>query len=236
MTTVGIECEVGHGIANVLDELADAGLVPEPRLHSYHCGCGTCHYTNTDYPFAAQADCTVAGEIISKVFEYGTDAFDTAVAGLARCLVAGRARAHGQTGFHVHVGFPDDQAARTRLYAMAVYWQDDLHELGGGPDAVIRAYNYPLNRQWLEGDRNPVKGFWLAYRPDIGTIEFRLWDGTTSEFRMRLAVGLSVAMVRAALDGVTATEQSALVPTLAPYLDAETLGGVLAQSLHVETL
>ena len=80
----------------------------------------------------------------------------------------------------------------------------------------------------------PHKESWLAKREQ--TVEFRLWNSTRLEWRMRLAVGVSVAMVNAAVDGenVTENDERTLTSVLVPYLDSDTLAGVLRQSHYIE--
>lgn len=82
----------------------------------------------------------------------------------------------------------------------------------------------------------PHKESWLARRER--TFEFRLWNSTRAEWRMRLAVGVSVAMVEAAKaeTNVTAEDPRSLVEVLTPFMDAATLAGVLRQSFYIEAV
>lgn len=241
MRTVGVECEIGIGGGRVVELLAERGLVADDYLHDYHCGCGSCTPHRSGPVFTAQEDSTVSAEVISKVLEYGTTEFDTAITALAGCLVDGRAETHDDTGFHVHVALTgDDPDARMRLYRMVGQWEDELQAVAGGADGTVRGYNAPL-RYWLESASqfdwhlDPGKDSWLAYRPDHGTVEFRLWDGTTSEFRMRLAVGLSVALMDAAENNAS-FEGLPMAEVLADYLDDDTFAALLAQLAHVDDL
>ena len=52
--------------------------------------------------------------------------------------------------------------------------------------------------------RGPRTGRWLSGGVDSGTFEFRLWNGTRSLWRIRMAVYVSVALTTAALDGYEA--------------------------------
>lgn len=80
----------------------------------------------------------------------------------------------------------------------------------------------------------PGKDSWLARRDN--TFEFRLWNSTRAEWRMRLAIGVSVAMVEAAQAGtaVTSDDPRSLVGVLTPHLDTDTLAGLIRQAFWME--
>lgn len=61
---------------------------------------------------------------------------------------------------------------------------------------------YQLLDQWVR--TGPRTGRWLSGGVDAGTFEFRLWNGSRSLWRIRMAVYVSVALTTAALDGYEA--------------------------------
>lgn len=305
----GFECEVAHGVRDVLNILHSNNLLPSPSLHSYHCECSDCYACpDRSNPLHAQEDCTVEGEIITKPLAYGSVEADRTIAGLAAALSEGRGQPGEGAGFHVHVSHEDmNPADKVLLYRMFLRYQNDLAELASGQWGRVRDYNSPLtsgqlvngytrpqphyhgNGHWstreaLEaegcttpnhdsyriqrlgtpnhycpGHRQratppadhpnfwtsdpeavvpfmawPGKDTWLATRAQ--TFEFRLWNSTRTEWRMRLAVGVSVAMVEAAKAGVNVTEndERSLVEVLVPFMDSDTLAGVLRQAHYIE--
>lgn len=256
MRTFGVECEVADGAGAVLQLMAQRGLAGDSDFHDYHCTCSDCYHFRDGAPFAGQEDCTVDGELISKVLHYGTTEADAALMGLAQAMVDGRADQDRTAGFHVHVEAPRTPAARVLLYRLFLRYQDNLAELAAGKFGEVRDYNAPLEVYHLlrfdgpsedqfwnhdpdevgEAIQHPHKSSWLAYRPEHGTYEFRLWNATVSEFRMRLAVGVSVALCQAADDGVNVTEHDprTLADVLADYLDDATFAALLRQSAYAD--
>lgn len=78
----------------------------------------------------------------------------------------------------------------------------------------------------------PSKSYWLnGIGSGNATFEFRLWNATRVEWRMRLAVGVSVAMVDAAKAGVNVTEndERSLEEVIDPYLTDDTWAAILRQ-------
>jgi len=254
----GFECEVVGGTGEVLRHLHDAGLWGSDHLHDYHCDCNDCDPWH-GYPIHAQEDCTVDGEFISKVLRYGSREADTVITGLTTALRKARARVGTAGGFHVHVSKEGvDSAAALRLWRLYMRYQDTLAELASAQFAGVRDYNRPVamadligGSSWSEREgryvTNPAtertfwrddsvivrqpsyKGTWLCEREQ--TYEFRLWNATLAEWRMRLAIGVSVAMVDAAVAGVTVTDRTRrpLVRVLEPFLDDTTFAAVLRQ-------
>lgn len=237
----GFECELAAGARTALGLLVDDGLAsPHNRnLHEYHCGCGeVCDY-NSPWAIRGQYDCTVDGELITGILDYGSDRADTTVEGLSRALLRSRAATGTNAGFHVHVDRTDlDVPAQWRLYRMFVRYQDDLAELASTRFHRVRTYNEPLSVGhdfWsaaaeAESPRyRYVNGSWLV--PKRETFEFRLWNSTRAEWRMHLATGVSVAMVEAANDGliVTRDTEPPLEFMLGDYLDDRTWAGIIRQ-------
>lgn len=253
----GFECELSAGAVDTLSILADQGLAPGGYLHSYHCWCDDCSYTS-QWAIRGQEDCTADGELITKILTYGSDEADRTIAALADALQRARATTSEGVGFHVHVGREDmDNAAQMRLFRMFLKYQDDLNELASTAFRSVRDFNSPLvlrergevynpdsgryeyvtqaDRFWTDDERNPyqyVAGSWLVAKDR--THEFRLWNATRVEWRMHLAVGLSVAMVNAAVAGVSVSKDSdvPLEFVLGDFLDDRTWAGIIRQRYH----
>lgn len=252
MTTFGFECELAGGATAALQQLADRRLAPGPGLHRYHCECSDCEPTS-EWAYRGQEDCTVDGELITKILEYDSDEASAAIVGLSESLLASRAMTGEGAGFHVHVGKAGmHRADRVRLYRLFLRYQDDLAALAATSFSNVRSYNSRLRVDnvapysydgyynvdtdafWYDTPahvqyRPTGRGEWLAQRE--ATFEYRLWNSTRAEWRMRLAVGVSVAMVHAALDKVNVTPQTTatLEETLADYFDATTWAGIIRQ-------
>lgn len=108
-----------------------------------------------------------------------------------------------------------------------------------GPDReAAQSPASPEERFWTDDTfipNDPPKGMWLngvgAGGGSAGTFEFRLWNATRVEWRMRLAVGVSVAMVDAAKAGVNVTreDERPLEEVIDPYLTDDTWSAIIRQ-------
>jgi hypothetical protein len=122
------------------------------------------------------------------------------------------------------------------VYRLFLRYQQELAELAATRWDEVRAYNSPVGESyWPDGDyiaSRTSKGHWL--NDARHTFEFRLWNATRVEWRMRLAVSVSVAVVDAAADGVDVTKNDprTLEEVLAPYLDDDAWAGILRQRFH----
>lgn len=74
-----------------------------------------------------------------------------------------------------------------------------------------------------------VGGSWLTCKRN--TFEFRLWNATRAEWRMHLAVGVSVAMVNACVAGVSVKQDTTepLEFILGDFLDDKAWAGIIRQ-------
>jgi hypothetical protein len=256
----GFELEMRSNAERVVNDLHERGVCAVPHLHNYHCRCGECAYDNNAYLFTAQNDCTVNGEMISKILEYGSDRHYRAVREVTSAMVRHNARVTGDTGLHVHVprdAFSTRRQRRILFRLMARYWSE-LSELAAGGQPTVRGYNQPpqdpryaqydyYNNRNRDGSRRsipsgpfdwsgtayPNAGSWLVTKE--ATYEFRLWNATRAEWRVNLAIGLSVAMTKAALDRCDTTgpdDPRPIEAILAPYMDDVTWAGVLRQRFH----
>lgn len=243
----GFECELTGGTQRTLDNLRAEGLIREARLHQYHCDRECCSPFNERHSFHAQSDCSVEGEIILNVHEHGSDRADRAISGLAKALRQARAFTGTNGGFHVHVdrGDLDDQAI-ARVFRLFLRYQDTMAELASASFEQVRNYNAPLDLNtarrhlWrsddtvlipsFEAPRIGGRGNWL-WATHYDTFEFRLWNATIAEWRMRLAVGMSVALVDAAEAGVDVdlNDPRPLEDVIGQYMDDGAWAGVLRQ-------
>lgn len=234
---VGFELEVAENAGNVLHELRESGLTEHDGLHGYHCNCSECSVSTSGPLFKAQEDCTADGEFITRILEYGSPDMERAITGIERALLTGAAIVNGDVGNHVHVeraAFDGD--AEGRLARLFVRYQRDLFELASGRFAQVRDYNGvaefgPLGWESpLIRTRRHLVGTCLAFKPY--TIEFRLWNSTRAGWRIRMHVGLSVALAQAALAGENASgpdDPRCLEEVISPYMDRATWAGVLRQ-------
>jgi hypothetical protein len=254
----GFECELAAGANRTVGILHEMGLVADEHLHAYHCNCGHCD-PRTGYPLHAQSDCTCDGEIITRILEHGSEQADEVIGGLALALRQAKARPDTNAGFHVHVERPPDLLSQVRTERIFLRYQRDLAELASASMSDVRDYNSPsrvpqrltpggnMRRWeddptfWISDSEDQLlnlqsigsKGNWL-WRTYYGTFEFRLWNSTIAEWRMRLAVGMSVAIVDAAADGVNVTHDDprSLEEVVGPYMDDAAWAGVLRQRHH----
>lgn len=239
--TFGFELEVSDGADNTLAHLLDFGLTQHTRYHAYHCDCSQCAVTTEGWLFKAQQDCTADGELITRVLEYGSPDADRTIAGISRALLMAGARTDGDVGNHVHVSHAGmDVLAKVRLARLFARYEPELEEIAAAGHARKRTYN---------GSRPTYRPeLWTARRDDASaasyqymdgsnlewkwpTVEFRLWNSTRAAWRIRTHVGLSVAMVLAATDGVECEQHDprCLEDTIGDYIDAPTWAGILRQ-------
>jgi hypothetical protein len=102
----------------------------------------------------------------------------------------------------------------------------------------VRGYNNPpgawgRTHDWSRHDISPDTGSWLTEKP--ATNEFRLWNATRVGWRINLAIGLSVAMTRAAIAGadtIGPADTRPIETVIAPFLDNRTWAGILRQRFH----
>lgn len=252
---VGFELEVSSGARNVVDGLRAAGLSAHDHLHGYHCTCSECQpgplYTPAQLPFKAQQDCTADGEFISGILEYGSRTAARAIRGLSAVLLATGAGTTGNVGNHVHVDAAalraeDGGAAILRLFRLFYRYQDSLIQIAEGGRSRIRRYNEPMQvadeRMWSDRvhtvrrggygrsvEHDYLYGSYLMFKGP--TVEFRLWNSTRAAWRIRTNVGLSHAMVTAAVAGEDCTQNDPrpLEAVIGQYIDGPTWAGILRQ-------
>lgn len=256
----GTELELSHGIAGVIDHLGAADMVTATHPHDYHCTCSDCDCTRAQ-GWTVQSDCSLprgGGEFITPILTFGSDNYNRHMFAMGRSMVLGRPVADHHGGNHVHVDQRAmDGAGLHRLYRLFLRYQDhELDILARAGANTVRSYNERNSSGGYYGNRNPVGNFWapwtdeddeqstrydglLDHRRCYGswlrttgrTVEFRLWNATTSEWRLRLHVGLSVAMVNAARNGewVEQDDPRPFAEVIEPYADDETLSYMFAE-------
>lgn len=241
----GIELELNGGAQEVVAALYERRLIGDDSIHDYHCGCEHCDHWRGPQgaPFTAQHDCTVAVELISRVLRHGAKNTSRYISALATCLMSARAVADATSGDgagnHVHVDMRDlDNAARVRLLRLFGHHQDELGVLASGPDGHVRGYNRRLSPDDWQGVKPDSMYYgchaWLSIGPHQETAEFRLWNSTRAEWRLRLHSDVSVALVNAAADGADIDEERSLVDVISPYVTPETFGYLLLQSTYAK--
>lgn len=235
----GIELEIRSGAHKVLGDLYRSGDASDNHYHDYHCRCPNCNPERKDVSFFAQKDCTVAGEIISTIMEYGSPRHLEAVEKLSAAMLRNRATTVGDTGLHVHVSRADFTTRRQDriLHRLMSRYHTELEEIAAGPHPAVRGYNpkpHPASAIVWSGSDIPDCGGWLR-KTEKPTYEFRLWNSTRVAWRINLAIGLSVAMTKAALDRADTTgpnDSRPIEAILAPYLDNVTWAGILRQRYY----
>lgn len=241
----GFECELTSGARHVIRELYNRGLAKMDYLHDYHCRDAECTAYDVEvdnYPhggppplFHGQHDCTVNGEIITNILTLGKPKADQAFAELSDVLRSVRAGIGESAGMHVHVDKTDlTTEGITRVQRIFLRYQDDIAELAAGRFGEVRGYNSRFSEYvWPRRLDTPVsyftRGTWLAQQSQ--TFEFRVWNSTRVEWRMRMAVGVSVAIVNAAKDGVNVRQNDArpFEEVLFDYLDDDAWAGLIRQ-------
>lgn len=194
----GYEMEVADDAYTFLEALQTVGLTNHYELHPYHCGCSECHYDRHTYDFAAQEDCTVNGEFITRILTLGQANRSGHWSALQRArTIAWTARPGWEAGNHVHVSKDVGEAYRTRMHPQDFVWLygREYARLAQGAFDSVRDYNSPP--AYLDGsrsyDNSRTYGSWVV---DHGqTWEFRLWNSTAVAWRARLYVEVSLATV-----------------------------------------
>lgn len=202
----GFEFEVSAGASDLARRLYSLGMLPYEGLHPYHCDCDECEADpNRAHVYHAQQDCTVAGEFISRPLHWGDDETHNAIATLSREAIAARATADRNAGCHVHVSAHLlDQSQRADIMRTMLAYLDEYGTLAGGKAKAVRGYNGTIDgfANYWNDDRYLLSGrsSWLN-NSGFNTVEFRLWNGTVTDWRVRMYAGVSLATVLAVLDG-----------------------------------
>lgn len=148
MPTFGFESEFQNNAHPLAAELFRLGLSGTDAIHGWHCDCGTC--CDPRWPFKAQRDSSVDGEVISKVFT--TDDWDEALAamnGLQEAAIAADAEPGFDAGIHVHVQKPRGERLRAKAFLAFALWEPVLLDLAAGRFVRHRGWNRPVQGDCL---------------------------------------------------------------------------------------
>jgi len=116
-----------------------------------------------------------------------------------------------------------------------LFWNFDLESRFDNSSPVMQrasgGYSYYGRTRYLTDVGWMFNGSYLDLHRHDHTYEFRLWNATKAAWRQRLAVGLSVAMVKAAWAGenVTQRDDRCLEAVIGPFMDDLTWAGLLRQ-------
>ncbi len=186
-------------------------LTRHRELHSYHCNCGDCSYRRGQDSgvFAAQEDCTVGVEFVSRILSTGDqDVFDRLEEAVPAVWRATQWQPDGyeSCGNHIHVGFAgaDGQqrflwdtvrAADGTLRALIGMFPDGFEHLASAGLGMMRSYN-GSPRKTLKGYDGRIDGNGSLLRLREQTMEFRLWNTPRDAERIAFHVNASLAMTR----------------------------------------
>lgn len=245
-TKVGIEIETSKHDEGLVRATFAAGLIAHGHKCGYHCGRSCCaHDEHRPNILTAQEDCSVASEFITRPIRLGNAGAWSQLQTFGGILAEHRAEADpmSNTGCHVHVDAAVLDALPTRnvrnervdgreqLAQFFFPLQDSLEIFAGGALSSVRDYNQRITQSSSYRTRTQ----WLNLRRGTETVEFRLWNGSTSPWRWRMYAGISAGMVAAVADGKR-IDGRRRVPTLTKalrgYLDDETLDLMGRQAIH----
>lgn len=137
------------------------GLVADPEIHGYHCGCEACDFTSDGLPLMVQRDSTCTGEVISRPMQ--TDGWDRwgyseqLFGQLQQAALDVDAEPGEQAGFHVHVMPLTPQRAVRRSLLAFMLWEPVLTRIAAGRFPAVRQMNrlvrqdvsYPRLLDWV---------------------------------------------------------------------------------------
>jgi hypothetical protein len=190
-------------VDSLLRRFRRGGLLDNYVLHGYHCGCNQCDYTREGPFLAAQQDCTVGVEFISRIID--TQADDDAWRAELSAMVAEYKHhkqdggwmpdGHTPCGNHVHISCRGDRLTwdeqirlRARDNIRALYAIYDWTCVADGGCGRLRGYNA---KPTVDGEH----GGWLSDK-GYGTFEHRQWNTPRDPDRLWAHIGLSLAITR----------------------------------------
>lgn len=185
-------------------------LTTHDYLHPYHCDCNACAPFRSTPLLAAQEDCTVGIEWVSRAMRSPNN-LNRIVEGHAEVMMQTRWRPDGYDtcGNHIHIGLPramrnaSNAPDLTRLalnFIGAVLVEKDWESLAdGGCRHGIRPYNVKggiIGRDSRQKTETAYNGTWLDLKKFGRTFEFRLWNTPRDEWRIIAHAGMSMALTR----------------------------------------
>lgn len=204
-----------------VDEFRRRRLTNFSYLHEYHCHCNECDPFRTGGAlFAAQEDCTVGVEFVSRIIALDSEDLTTVATALPPAL-SDVYRLTGQEpdgykswGNHIHVGLDGGSSGRgfrRQTVSRAMSWIEGFlaefrpevqNRLATGGCAEMRGYNGSGPSKALTEPVGPYgrgRGYssWLGSNP--GTVEFRIWNTPVETDLVEFHAASSVAMARTGL-------------------------------------
>jgi len=174
------------------------------RLHAYHCDCSLCDYDRDFGLFAAQEDCTVSAEFVSRILRVTSPSdmeelaeFDAQFSHIADA--SNWHRVGRDAGNHIHVGASDRRAiGRWTGLHMGTFREQWLKVGAGGGDEV-RYYNGRPDETNVWGASQALREYhngssWVS--PRNATVEYRIWNSPRESGWIPFHVNMSLAMTR----------------------------------------
>lgn len=164
MPTFGFEFEVATAAPELVSRLYEIGLVGRQVMCPWHCDCGYCTHEEGEYPFHAQTDSSVSGEVISGVMDYDSQFTINPVEFMRQlqdAAVEVDAEPGLNAGMHVHVGrgrMTDVQLGK--LVWAHLLWEPTLLNIAGGRWPHIRDANRTVRRdnsRFVRGYTNRIE-------------------------------------------------------------------------------
>lgn len=193
-------------LESLVSAMRSAGLVHRSLygsdIHAYHCDCRICEHTRHEPFLAAQQDCTVGVEFITKICSVHSKEDTDNIAKVVDVVNGFRswmANGWDEDGNHVHVSVSgaDDEdgvrfsrARREQAHRLAnlVYATYDWDRAADGACGRLRGYNEK------PGTSEYGTGSWLRF--GSATFEHRLWNTPAVGERIFGHVGVSLALTR----------------------------------------
>lgn len=218
-----VDCDACHGRGTfegegddtpgiALSTMQRLGLTTHDHLHEYHCDCEDCAPFRSEPLLAAQTDCTVGIEWVSRAMRSPHNLLRIIEGHEAVMDATGwQPDGYETAGNHIHVGIPRDLrdtplATEAWGLAAAVIVQTEWDEIanGGCFSGQVRGYNGKGQMvQRADGDYHlPSKGYsgsYIARKKGGATFEYRLWNTPRDAWRIAAHAGLSMAITRWAL-------------------------------------
>lgn len=228
------------------DEFCDEYSDYEFGQHYNHCCCNACEWGAS--PFRHHNDPTVNGEIVSDPMTWPSPHASRMIGELAKVMRLADCRATSHAGFHIHVERDETTVGNDKLFDYFALYEDEIRHYARQSLVAVRSYNYPIkNPDWdthrdspwyhrvvAKHGNSPGHGWNLARRNH--TWEFRIWNSTTTAWRMHMACSITVAFMNAVAEAPADVREhtfdGTLMSFIAPHLRTEDLG-VALRHLHL---
>lgn len=203
----------GDGTPEIaLHTMRQLGLTTHTYIHEYHCDCRECEPFRRDPLLAAQTDCTVGIEWVSRAMRSPSNLLRIIEGHEAVMDATGwKPDGYETAGNHIHIGIPRDLRATqlaTEVWglAVAVIVQTEWDEIANGGCQSGRVRRYNNKGQMVQrrdgdhyGQEKGYTGSFIAQKRGGATFEYRLWNTPRDQWRIAAHAGLSMAITRWAL-------------------------------------